>query len=131
HEFIADAHTVKTNKKEQYQHLLEEDFKTEKISFINQFFNHSLIKKRIVMLQKSKTKKVWQLKYLSLVPLLIGMLTYTSCEKDAKTNIPDVVELTDEPVSLLKDVPFAKAEVKPSFKEPCEVDGMDHVECFK
>src|SRR5690606_11005122 len=54
HEFIADTHTVKTNKKEHYQHLLEEVFKTESISFINQFFNHSLIKKRIVMLQKPK-----------------------------------------------------------------------------
>src|SRR5690606_41816182 len=45
HEFIADTHTVKTNQKEHYQHLLEEVFKTESISFINQFFNHSLIKK--------------------------------------------------------------------------------------
>src|SRR5690606_1094069 len=104
HEFIADKHTVKTNKKEHYQHLLEEVFKTENISFINQFFNHSLIKKRIVMLQKSKTKKVWQLKYLSLVPLLIGMLIYTSCEKESVTNNPEVVETANEPASIFKDV---------------------------
>lgn len=96
HEFIADAHTVKTNKKEHYQHLLEEVFKTENISFINQFFNHSLIKKRIVMLQKSRSKKVWQLKYLLLVPVLAGMLFYTSCEKEVVIEVPNAVEKETE-----------------------------------
>lgn len=133
HEFIADKHTIKTNKEEHYQHLLEEVFKTENISFINQFFNHSLIKKRIVMLQKPKTKKVWQLKYLSLVPLLIGMLIYTSCDKDTTTNTIDAVEVTNEPTSVFdnEDISFINIDVKPSFKEPCEVDGMDHFQCFK
>ena len=82
HEFIADAKTVKNNKKEHYQLLLEEVFKTDRISFINHFFNQSLIKKRIVMLQKSKSKKVWQLKYLVLIPMVLSMLFYTSCEKE-------------------------------------------------
>lgn len=131
HEFIADTHTVKNNKKEHYQYLLEEVFKTKNISFINQFFNQSLIKKRIVMLQKSKTKNIWQLKYLSLVPLLVGMLIYTSCEKESVTNNPEVVKIANEPTSILKDVPFGKIKVKPSFKEPCEVDSMDPFECFK
>ena len=81
HEFIADAKVAKTNKKEQYELLLSQVFQTENISFINQFFKSSLIKKRIVMLQKSKTKRVWQLKYLLLVPLVLGMLVYTSCEQ--------------------------------------------------
>ncbi|QLE01108.1 TonB family protein [Galbibacter sp. BG1] len=85
HEFIADAKTVKNNKKEHYQLLLQEVFKTARISFINPFFNHSLIKKRIVMLQKSKSKKVWQLKYLLLIPMVLGMLFYTSCEKEETT----------------------------------------------
>lgn len=136
HEFIADAQTVKTNKKEHYQHLLEEVFKTEKISFINQFFNHSLIKKRIVMLQKSKSKKIWQLKYLLLVPVLLGMLVYTSCEKDSSTNKTDNLsesEKKEAVKSVFKDidVSFINITVKPSFKEPCEIDGMDHYECFK
>ena len=81
HEFIADAQVAKTNKKEQYQLLLSQVFQTQHISFVNQFFNSSLIKKRIVMLQKSKSKRVWQLKYLLLVPLVLGMLVYTSCEQ--------------------------------------------------
>jgi hypothetical protein len=57
HEYIADAEVAKTHKKEQYQLLLSQVFKTQHISFINPFFKSSLIKKRIVMLQKSKSKK--------------------------------------------------------------------------
>ena len=84
HEFIADAHVGKDFKSEHYQQLLSQVFQTEHISFINQFFTQSLIKKRIVMLQKSKSKKVWQLKYLLLVPVVLGMLFYTSCELEKK-----------------------------------------------
>ena len=53
HEFIADSHAIQSVSKQQYfQQLLNTAFGTKDISFINQFFNHSLIKKRIVMLQK-------------------------------------------------------------------------------
>ncbi|MCX2678783.1 TonB family protein [Galbibacter sp. EGI 63066] len=106
HEFIADAKTVKNNKKEHCKLLLQEAFQTENISFVNQFFNHSLIKKRIVMIQKSKSKKVWQLKYLMLVPLVAGMLFYTSCEKETPVAEEKNISLEDriqELETLLKD----------------------------
>ncbi len=84
-EYIADAKAVsKTNKKEYYQDLLSQIFQTDKISFINTFFNHSLIKNRIVMLSKSKSKKIFQLKYLLLLPVVCSMLIYTSCSQDAR-----------------------------------------------
>ena len=82
HEFIADSKSVKNQKKSYCQLLLQDTFQTEQLSFVNQFFNHSLIKKRIVMLQKSTSKKVWQLKYLLLIPLITVMLIYTSCEAE-------------------------------------------------
>ena len=82
HEFIADAKVAKDHKKEHYEQLLLHVFQTEHISFINQFFTKSLIKKRIVMLQKTKSKKIWHLKYLLLVPVIMGMLVYTSCENN-------------------------------------------------
>ena len=85
HEFIADAHVAKEDKSEQYQQLLSQVFQTEHISFINQFFTKSLIKKRIVMLQKSKSKKVFQLKYLLLLPLVFGMLVYSSCKQEKES----------------------------------------------
>lgn len=93
HEFIADATVAKTNKKEQYQFLLSQVFQTQNISFINQFFNSSLIKKRIVMLQKTRSKKIWQLKYLLLLPLIFGLLIYTSCEVSAKNLTDGILEV--------------------------------------
>ncbi|MEH6769587.1 energy transducer TonB [Maribacter arcticus] len=95
HEFIADAHVAKEDKSEQYQQLLSQVFQTEHISFINQFFTKSLIKKRIVMLQKSKSKKVWQLKYLLLIPMVLGILLYTSCEIEKK-QLEELSESADE-----------------------------------
>ncbi|GGX22187.1 M56 family metallopeptidase [Aquimarina muelleri] len=80
HEYIADAIVVKTiNKKTYIQQLLNTTFQTQEIPFINQFYNQSLIKKRILMLLKTKSKTTSKFKYLILAPVLIGILIYTSC----------------------------------------------------
>ena len=82
-EFIADREVAKQqSNKQYYQSLLSQVFQTSSISFTNTFFNQSLIKKRIVMLQKSKSKKIFQLKYLLLIPVVCGMLFYTSCSQE-------------------------------------------------
>ncbi|MBV1923150.1 MAG: M56 family metallopeptidase, partial [Flavobacteriaceae bacterium] len=84
-EFIADANVASQNDKASYyQDLLSQVFNTESISFINPFFNHSLIKKRIIMLQKSKSSKFLKLKYLLLVPIVCSMLVYSSCTQESK-----------------------------------------------
>lgn len=91
HEYIADAQAVKNqNKKEYYQNLLSQVFETKNISFINPFFKQSLIKKRIIMLQKTKSKEVSLFKYALLIPLVLGMLIYTSCEKESETKALDL-----------------------------------------
>ena len=83
-EFIADSSVAKQqSRKAYYQNLLSQVFQTSDISFTNTFFNRSLIKKRIVMLQKSKSKKIFQLKYLLLIPVVCAMLFYTSCTNEA------------------------------------------------
>ncbi|MHA7865248.1 TonB family protein [Flagellimonas marinaquae] len=89
HEFIADERAVKHNKAAHFEMLLSQAFHTQNISFVNQFFNRSLIKKRIVMLQKKKSKAVWQLKYVLFFPLVLGMLVYTSCESEKSNTVPD------------------------------------------
>ncbi|MEZ4968603.1 MAG: TonB family protein [Flavobacteriaceae bacterium] len=128
HEFIADANVAKTHKSEQYQLLLSQVFQTQHISFINPFFKSSLIKKRILMLQKSKSKKVWRLKYLLLLPLVVVMLIYTSVE--AQENGISGEEQTASEAELIKrvqspqfnnlnqdqvDIPFAQVEKAPIF----------------
>ncbi|MBP0905669.1 M56 family metallopeptidase [Mariniflexile gromovii] len=80
HEFIADAKmVVNEDKASYYQNLLSQVFETKNISFINPFFKQSLIKKRIVMLQKSKSKQINLLKYALLIPLVVAMLIYSAC----------------------------------------------------
>ena len=65
HEYIADAEVVAhIAKKEYYQNLLSQVFKTNGISFTNTFYKQSLIKKRIIMLQKIKSPRKSKFKYL-------------------------------------------------------------------
>ncbi|TXE09690.1 blaR1 peptidase M56 family protein [Seonamhaeicola algicola] len=101
HEFLADANAVKTeNKSIYYQNLLSQVFDTEKISFINPFFKQSLIKKRIVMLQKSKSKQINLLKYVLLIPLVFGMLIYTSCTQEEVKSETNQLSISEQVESL-------------------------------
>ncbi|SEL55925.1 TonB family C-terminal domain-containing protein [Maribacter orientalis] len=126
HEFIADAHVAKEDKSEQYQQLLSQVFQTEHISFINQFFTKSLIKKRIVMLQKSKSKKVWQLKYLLLIPMVLGMLLYSSCEVVSKNEYSESINETS--LKSGTEIYFSNVEHVPVFPG-CE-NVTDKKACF-
>jgi len=101
HEYIADGKAVKQNgKTEYYESLLNQVFDVNNVSFTNTFFKKSLIKKRITMLQKSKSKQLNLLKYTLLIPLVFGMLIYTSTEVRAQEKTQqekvDDQELTDE-----------------------------------
>lgn len=88
HEYIADAEVVDhhNSKREYYQNLLSEVFQISEISFVNSFFKESLIKNRIIMLQKTKSPKIKLIKYLLLLPLIGVILTYTACS-DASDNL--------------------------------------------
>lgn len=86
HEYISDSEIVKKSNRDSYfNSVLAATFNVENISFINQFFNQSLIKKRIIMITKNKSRKIKQLKYLLIVPVLLAMLIYTSCEQNSIT----------------------------------------------
>tara|TARA_R110002073_G_scaffold89852_7_gene212557 strand:+ start:20936 stop:22372 length:1437 start_codon:yes stop_codon:yes gene_type:complete len=103
HEYISDASVVKSIPKETYiNKLINELFDVENITFVNQFSKHSLIKKRIIMMTKKKSKEVKQAKYLLLIPVLMIMIFYTSFLSSAKANnlkfentiLKDIEELT-------------------------------------
>ena len=83
HEFIADAKASKAqNKSDYYQNLLSQIFDTKNVSFINTFFKQSLIKKRIIMLSKKQSRAILKFKYALLIPVVLGMLMYTSCTQE-------------------------------------------------
>ena len=105
HEFIADAKAVKhQGKSSYYQSLLHQILDTNTLSFTNTFFKKSLIKKRIIMLQKSKSSQKNLFKYALLFPVIFAMLVYTSTEvkaqekSDAKTEMNQ--KLTDEEAQI-------------------------------
>ena len=70
-EFIADKDTLKLYScKKSYQYtLLKTSIPNQQMALSNHFYN-SLIKKRIVMLHKTKSKKINLLKYTLVIPLL-------------------------------------------------------------
>jgi hypothetical protein len=83
HEYISDAVVAKSETKESYiNNLLSDFFKVENISFVNQFYKKTLVKKRILMMTKQQSKNLNQLKYLVLIPMLAAMFFYSSCSSN-------------------------------------------------
>ena len=116
HEFIADEKAVITqDKTNYYQSLLSQVFETKNMSFINPFFKQSLIKKRIVMLQKSKSKQINLFKYALLIPMIFGMLLYTSSNAQEK-NLEVVKEVTEiqklEKSPLIEKIKAIKSQIE-------------------
>ncbi|MGG6232286.1 M56 family metallopeptidase [Tenacibaculum sp. SDUM215027] len=132
HEYISDAVASKSDKKENYiNHLLADIFQVEHISFINQFYKHSLIKKRIIMMTKTQSKKIKQLKYLLLIPLLGTMLLYTACSESSESN-EEVAkkELTTIYIQMGKEYQkemVGKKETYLDFYQGTEIPGWEEI----
>jgi beta-lactamase regulating signal transducer with metallopeptidase domain len=96
HEYISDAIASKSTTKKTYiNYLLSNFFQVENIAFVNQFYKETFIKKRIIMMTKKQSKKMNQLKYLVLIPVLASMLFYTSCaENEVKEEVVAKLELS-------------------------------------
>jgi TonB-dependent SusC/RagA subfamily outer membrane receptor len=102
-EFIADKNAQATTScKKSYQHLLlKTSVPNYQMALTNNFYN-SLIKKRIVMLHKNKSKKTNQLKFLFIIPVLaIFLMSFNTKEihiaKEQNNNIQSsiVLDLND------------------------------------
>lgn len=80
HEYIADAAASDTlSDKSAYAMLLfHENFGVKAQDLTNSFFNQSILKQRIMMLQKNKSKRSALLKYGITAPLFLGMLAVSS-----------------------------------------------------
>lgn len=76
HEYIADENTTAKDisKHEYAMFLIESSMASYAPALVNQFFNQSILKSRINMLNKEKTAKWARLKYLLAVPLGTGLL---------------------------------------------------------
>ncbi len=80
HEFIADRQAVKagTDKVDYAMILLTQTFNAPAHRLVNPFFNKSLLKQRIIMLQKNRSERVALFKYFLSAPLFMLMLVLSS-----------------------------------------------------
>ena len=83
HEFIADEISAKGNKAAYATLLVSEAIGIKPHMLVNSFFNESLLKQRIIMLSKTKSKKVAIWKYGLSAPLFVGMLIVSSSKLEA------------------------------------------------
>ncbi len=79
HEFIADeAASIDTGKSEYALLLVSNAFGVQNEQLTNNFYNQSLLKKRIIMLHKTKSRRTALLKYGLTAPLFAAMLVFSS-----------------------------------------------------
>jgi TonB family protein len=120
HEFIADEGALRSasNKREYAMLLVSQTFEVPINNLVNTFFNQNLLKQRIMMIQKNKSRKRALLKYLLSAPMFVLMLILSSATVDrysAKPNSKmDNYEIADSPQTH-KDPVFTVVEQEPSF----------------
>jgi TonB family protein len=107
HEYIADRQAIKAgNDKAEYAMLLlSQTFNAPAHRLVNPFYNHSLLKQRIMMLQKNKSQRIKLLKYGLSAPLFIMMLVLSSAtindSKAVKSINNNAEELFLQPASAI------------------------------
>jgi beta-lactamase regulating signal transducer with metallopeptidase domain len=128
HEFIADKNILhSTDFKQYFNKVLQEKFKTYNVSFVNQFFQANLIKKRIRMQKKKHSKPLAKIKYAFSIILLIGLtLIVDSCnQKQIDKQVAKILIHTDNNNS----VSFNSIVESPVFPG-CE-NAKDKKKCFR
>lgn len=125
HEFIADDSAASTlEERSAYALLLVSSvFNTQPQRLTNNFFNQSLLKRRIIMLHKTKSRKVAILKYGLSVPLFAGMLIFSSATgagtkalAQVKETISPLVEKFDMKQTGQAERPPLTQKAKPEIK---------------
>ncbi|WP_353959435.1 TonB family protein [Mucilaginibacter aquaedulcis] len=111
HEYIADRQAVKagTNKAEYALLLLSQTFETPAHRLVNPFYNHSLLKQRIIMLQKNKSQRISLIKYGLSAPLFILMLILSSAT-----------------INNSKPVTVINSKAHQLFNEPAQTDFLEN-----
>ena len=108
HEFLADqlAAEYQGDKTEYAMLILSQSFGIAPNRLTNGFFDKSLIKKRIYMLQKEKSKKTAVLKYGIFIPLFAILIVFSSAtirKNEKLTALSDQIAL-EKPIEMVQDM---------------------------
>ncbi|WP_341227312.1 TonB family protein [uncultured Arcticibacterium sp.] len=124
HEYIADAKASEQlgSKKAYAQVLVSSHFKTNSNVLVNHFYNKSILKTRIMMLSKEKSKKKALLKYGFTAPLFLGMLVLATACVDDDSTLQPTKDSNDTGVisplqkkSVIEGQVFNSVEINPEF----------------
>ena len=103
HEFQADKGVLQNGvKTSQYLQLLMQSLEVQKPNNLYNYFNQPILKKRVTMLTKPKSKRMSKLLYFSLLPvcaLLISAFTKPIIEENSFINTFDIYEFSTNPPS--------------------------------
>jgi TonB family protein len=110
HEYIADRQALKagTNKSDYALLLLSQTFNAPAHQFVNPFYNHTLLKQRIKMLQKNKSHSMALVKYGLSVPLFILMLVLSS----ATVTNSETVGFVNKKVEQVLQIPATLPDIR-------------------
>ena len=87
HEYLADEGVLNTGiDRLRYQALLINQVAEERLICLSSNFNHSLIKKRMIMMTKSKFNQSSKLRILYLIPLAAALFVGVTCINGQKVN---------------------------------------------
>ncbi|HTH82968.1 MAG TPA: TonB family protein, partial [Mucilaginibacter sp.] len=105
HEFIADRQVIKsgTDKVDYALLLLSQTFEVPTHTLVNTFYNHTLLKQRIAMLQKNKSQRIALAKYGLSAPLFILMLILSSATVNNSKVIKAINRQTENVLSASAD----------------------------
>lgn len=100
HEFLADEHAARFqgDKAEYAMLILSQSFGISPNRLTNGFFDKSLIKKRIYMLQKERSKKIAIMKYGIFIPLFALLIIFSSA----------TVRKNEKLISISEQIPLEK-----------------------
>ncbi|WP_231458922.1 MULTISPECIES: M56 family metallopeptidase [unclassified Pedobacter] len=100
HEFLADEHAAsyQGDKAEYAMLILSKSFGINQSALTSNFFEKSLVKKRIYMLHKERSKKTAVLKYGIFIPLFATAILFSSATIRKNENL----------ISLAAEIPFDK-----------------------
>lgn len=105
HEFIADETAAgKLNDKTEYALLLVSNvFGTQTQELANSFYSDSMLKRRLIMLNKSKSRKIAILKYGFSVPLFAIMIIFSSATIERSETIKAITANMDSSIPEVFD----------------------------
>ncbi len=136
HEFLADAEVSKSVDfgKTDYIHLLlDKAFETNQFSLGNYFSMHSLISKRISMLNKKRKQGVWGVASLSTALVLSGLVIGSCSKEEPKEEVlvKKITQKTSIDENGEETTTTSESEEKRLMKASEIQEGLDNVEVEK